>query len=180
MTWTQVASTDHDPGLSGAGDLAERQADGWPVPQLHLGTATQIVAEREQALMRDPAELQVQEIHAQQAREADPGKLQDVPAALSAEQSAAAARFAEALKGQPDAPLAPDPGRREAPRRFCPAPRRGRGTAGAHSWRPRPAAPNPLAACSRTPSPLRATRQARSAEQERFDNSRRNFIAWCA
>ena len=40
---------------------------GWPVPQLHLARQLQIVAEREQALMRDPAELQVQEIHAQQA-----------------------------------------------------------------------------------------------------------------
>ncbi|WP_409983385.1 VC_2705 family sodium/solute symporter [Roseateles sp.] len=146
---------------------------GWPVPQLHLGTQLQIVAEREQALMRDPAELQVQEIHAQQAREAA-RKLQDVPAALSAEQSAAAARL-QALKAS-DAPLAQiqaaEKHRAGLPRTSVEAEERWRRELAAETRRAQP-----LGGMQPHAKPFAGDPAGSSAEQERFDNSRRNFIA---
>ncbi len=76
---------------------------GWPLPQLVYGQQLHQLAEREQELIRDPAELQVRAIHQQRA-DAAAQRLADVPAALAEEQAKAAASVA-ALKAA-DAPLA--------------------------------------------------------------------------
>lgn len=76
---------------------------GWPLPQLVYGQQLHQLAQREQALMHDPGELQVRAIHQQRA-EAATARLADVPQALADEQAKAAARVT-ALK-QANAPLA--------------------------------------------------------------------------
>ena len=148
---------------------------GWPVPQLHLGTQLQIVAEREQALMRDPAELQVQGDPCPAGREAA-RKLQDVPAALSAEQSAAAARL-QALKAS-DAPLAQIQAA-EKHRRPAPHLGRGRGTLAPRAGGRGPAAPNPWAACSRHAKPFAGDPAGSSAEQGASTIRGATSSPWC-
>jgi len=76
---------------------------GWPLPQLVYGQQLHQLAEREQELIRDPAELQVRAIHQQRA-DAAAARLADVPQALADEQARAAASVS-ALKAK-DAPLA--------------------------------------------------------------------------
>jgi cation/acetate symporter len=76
---------------------------GWPLPQLVYGQQLHQLAEREQQLIHDPAELQVRAIHQQRA-DAAAARLADVPKALAEERTQAAARVA-VLKAQ-DAPLA--------------------------------------------------------------------------
>ncbi|HEV6966324.1 sodium:solute symporter family protein [Roseateles sp.] len=76
---------------------------GWPLPQLVYGQQLHQLAQREQELIHDPAELQVRGIHQQRA-DAAAARLADVPRALADEQAKAAARVT-ALKTA-DAPLA--------------------------------------------------------------------------
>jgi cation/acetate symporter len=76
---------------------------GWPLPQLVYGQQLHQLAEREQELIRDPAELQVRAIHQQRA-DAAAARLANVPKALAEEQARAAASVS-ALKAK-DAPLA--------------------------------------------------------------------------
>ncbi len=76
---------------------------GWPLPQLAYGQQLHQLAERERALVNDPAELQVRAIHQQRA-DAAAARLADVPRALAEDRARAAAQVA-ALK-LADAPLA--------------------------------------------------------------------------
>jgi len=71
--------------------LSVKQAD-FPVPQLIFGQQLQKISEREQELMRDPAELEVQSIFLHQARVLEE-KLRDPAAALQSLRLEAAQRL---------------------------------------------------------------------------------------
>jgi cation/acetate symporter len=146
---------------------------GWPLPQLVYGQQLHQLAERERELIRDPAELQVREIHRQRAAAAAT-RLDDVPKALAGEQAQAAARVS-ALKAQ-DAPLAAiqtaEKQRAGLPRTPAEAEER---------WRreqlQEAQLAQPLSGLAPHVQAFAGDPAGSPAERERFDDSRRSFIA---
>lgn len=146
---------------------------GWPLPQLVYGQQLHQLAEREQELIRDPAELQVRAIHQQRA-DAAAARLADVPQALADEQAKAAASVA-ALKAA-DAPLAQiqaaEKQRAALPRTAAEA---------AELWRREQASEaqlaRPLSGLVPHTQPFAGNPDGSPAEREQASEGRRNFIA---
>nr|WP_255719253.1 VC_2705 family sodium/solute symporter [Pelomonas sp. P8] len=146
---------------------------GWPLPQIAYGHQLHQLAEREQQLMRDPAELQVRAIHQQRA-DAAARRLVDVPVALAEEQAEASARVA-ALKAR-NAPLAQiqaaEKQRAALPRTPAEAEERW------HRERLQEAQlARPLSGLVPHAQPFAGNPEGDPAEQARASESRRNFIA---
>ena len=146
---------------------------GWPLPQLVYGQQLHQLAERERELIRDPAELQVREIHRQRA-EAASARLDDVPRALADEQAHAATQVAS-LKAAA-APLAAiqtaEKQRAALPRTLPEAEER---------WRreqlQEAQLAEPLSGLSPHAQAFAGDPAGSTAERDRFDDSRLNFIA---
>jgi len=149
------------------------QQTGSPLPQAVYGQQLSQISEREQQLLRDPAELQVREVFRQRA-EADAKKLIDVPAALAKERSQAAAQVA-LLKAQ-DAPLAliqaAEKKQASLPRTPAEARDLWQRQQVANTARAQPLAGMPLHAQAFAGDPA-----GTPAEVQMFDESRRNFLA---
>ncbi len=146
---------------------------GWPLPQLVYGQQLHQLAEREKALVRDPAELQVRAIHQQRA-DAAGARLADVPRALSEERARAAARVA-ALKAA-DAPLAEI---QAAEKLHAALPRTP--AEAEERWRREQASEAqlalPLSGLAPHTQPFVGNPDGSPVERERASESRRNFIA---
>jgi cation/acetate symporter len=146
---------------------------GVPLPQAVYGQQMQALAQREQALLNDPAELAVRATFAQRAQ-ALQAKLEDVPAALAAER-AQAARDVAVLKAH-DAPLAQIQAaeKRQAalPRTVAEATER---------WRREraqaEAGTQPLAGMAPHAQAFAGDPAGTPEQQQQFADSRRNFIA---
>ncbi|CAN5311125.1 cation acetate symporter [soil metagenome] len=149
------------------------QQTGSPLPQAVYGHQLEQLSEREQQLLRDPAEQQVREEFRQRAA-ADAQKLIDVPAALAKERSRAAAQVAS-LKAQ-DAPLAliqaAEKKQASLPRTPAEASELWQRQQAANSARAQPLAGMPLHAQAFAGDP-----KGTPAEVQQFDESRRNFLA---
>src|SRR6218665_1639210 len=146
---------------------------GVPVPQAVYGYQLQKISEREQELLRDPRELQVQQVFRERAAE-DERKLRDVPVAL-AQDRARAAREVAALKAE-DAPLAQIQAaeKRQAamPRTPAEAQELWQRQKAAHEARAQPLAGMPPHAQAFAGDP-----DGTPAERQQYDESRRNFLA---
>lgn len=146
---------------------------GLPLPQLVYGYQLEKVSELEQALIKDPRELQVREIFQQRAEAAE-RKLQDVPVALAQERSHAA-QLVAALKAE-DAPLsqiqAAEKKQAALPRTPTEARTLWQRERGADEARARPLAGMPPHAQAFAGDP-----EGTPAEVQQFDESRRNFLA---
>ncbi|MFG6487203.1 sodium:solute symporter family protein [Roseateles sp. BYS78W] len=146
---------------------------GWPLPQLVYGQQLHQLAEREQQLIRDPAELQVRAIHQQRA-DAAAARLDDVPRALADDQARAAARVT-ALKvaGAPLAMIqAAEKQRAALPRTPAEA---------EEQWRREEASEarlaQPLSGLVPHTQPFAGNPDGAPAEQAQASEARRNFIA---
>ncbi|MDN3923060.1 VC_2705 family sodium/solute symporter [Roseateles violae] len=146
---------------------------GSPLPQAVYGYQLQKLSEREQELLHDPRELQVQQIFQQRA-EASAAKLRDVPATL-AEERIKAARQVAALKAD-DAPLAQiqaaEKQRAALPRTPAEAREQWQRQQAADEARAQPLAGMPPHAQAFAGDP-----DGTPAERQAFDDSRRNFLA---
>ena len=149
------------------------QQTGSPLPQAVYGHQLAQLSEREQQLLRDPAELQVREVFRQRAA-ADAQKLIDVPPALEKERSKAAAQVAS-LKAE-DAPLAliqaAEKRQASLPRTPAEASELWQRQQASNSARAQPLAGMPLHAQAFAGDP-----DGTPAEVQQFDESRRNFLA---
>lgn len=146
---------------------------GWPLPQLVYGQQLHQLAQREQALIRDPGELQVRAIHQQRA-DAAAIRLADVPQALAEAQSRAAASVA-ALKSA-NAPLAQiqaaEKQRAALPRTQAEAEERWRRELATESQ-----LAQPLSGLAPHTQPFAGNPDGSPAEREQASESRRNFMA---
>ncbi len=147
---------------------------GSPVPIVSYGTQLEQVAERERALLADPAERQVIERLKERAAEAD-RKLQDVPVAMARDEAQMAQRVA-ALRAE-NAPLARI---QRAEREFAQRPR-SEAQARALYARERDSAlarAQPLAGMPPQTQPFATgDPQGDRGARQRFDTARVNFIA---
>lgn len=174
VTWTQVAQYIMliAAYLVPVAWLSIKQS-GAPVPQLVYGYQVQKITEREQALIRDPAELQAQQLFA--ARAAELGrKLDALPASLGKERSETARQVAE-LKAR-DAPLAQI---QAAEKRHAALPRTA--AEAREQWSRAKASDEararPLAGMPQHAQQFAGDPDGTPAQRREFDDSRRNFLA---
>jgi cation/acetate symporter len=144
-----------------------------PIPQVSYGYQLAQVGEREQALMVDAGEMEVQVIFAQQAKDLA-AKLESPSAALRAQRKAAEAEVARLKAAQ--APLSE---RAAAERYLATMPRTVDGAV--QLWRKQLEVANtksqPLNGMLPHAQPFAGDPNGTAQEQETFDTSRRNFIA---
>ncbi|PZP36459.1 MAG: cation acetate symporter [Roseateles depolymerans] len=146
---------------------------GWPLPQMTYGQQMHQLAAREQALIRDPAELEVRAIHQSRMQLAEQ-RLADVPRALAEAQAQASERVA-ALKRR-DAPLADI---QAAEKQQAALPRTP--AEAEEAWRREEAMEarlaRPLSGLAPHAQPFAGNPAGDANEQRSYDESRRNFIA---
>ena len=149
------------------------QQTGSPLPQAVYGHQLAQLSEREQQLLRDPAELQVREVFRQRAA-ADAQKLIDVPPALEKERSKAAAQVASLKAEDASLALIQAAEKRQAslPRTPAEASELWQRQQASNSARAQPLAGMPLHAQAFAGDP-----DGTPAEVQQFDESRRNFLA---
>ena len=149
------------------------QQTGSPLPQAVYGHQLAQLSEREQQLLRDPAELQVREVFRQRAA-ADAQKLIDVPPALEKERSKAAAQVASLKAEDASLALIQAAEKRQAslPRTPVEASELWQRQQASNSARAQPLAGMPLHAQAFAGDP-----DGTPAEVQQFDESRRNFLA---
>ena len=146
---------------------------GIPIPQIAVGQQLARVAEREQELLRDPAELQVQALFKARAED-DARKLADVPAALVQDRQDAQTRSRDLKAAQ--APLreiqAADKALNAVPRTEALAREQWTREMALNQARAQPLAGMPPHSQEFAGDP-----NGTPAQQKTFDDSRRNFIA---
>jgi len=146
---------------------------GVPVPQFTYGYQVQMLTAREQELIQDPRELQVRQLFKDRA-DVLGRKLAELPASLGKERSDAARQVAE-LKAQ-DAPLAKI---QAAEKRHAALPRTE--AQAREQWSREKALDEarakPLAGMPPHAQQFAGDPQGTPAQQQAFDESRRNFLA---
>ncbi|HET7864589.1 MAG TPA: sodium:solute symporter family protein [Burkholderiaceae bacterium] len=146
---------------------------GVPVPQAVYGYQLQAVSENEARISADPREQEVIAIFKARAAAYD-AKLRDVPRALAEERAAAERKLAELAAG--DAPM----DQVQAARRALAAVPRDEATARAAWTRGKTeneARAKPLAGMPPHAQPFAGDPKGDAAQQQAFDDSRRNFLA---